>query len=408
MTESTQTKGSEIEGNQSAHARAAAFQILTERDMTQAASIAAEAISIVWAMDVCTQHQIVLDKARFIAPKSLVYTNVLDYNEEFGRHLHRDIYVERVCNVDAISICQMPIQTIVYGGGDFVTSSNGHILADQAPPYFSGPDALLKVVTEPREQVAVCGPHLLVARFGDRTWGHWLVDILPRIVIAESFFPKRFQYVVPDNVIQDSSPARRRVLESLHAYGIQEDRLLGISPDRNYVFDDLSMITPIRSDHMMHPAAHNLMNRRLALSPRPPTKRVAILRTDSSNRNVTNLPDVRDELIRHGFDILSISEMTFLDQVACFQEAGHVVGVLGSGLTGLLYSPYGVKVMTIAPRAFGDRFFFGLTQMRNGHYVDLRGPVTVRDAGAPDRNSHFEIEIAEIRRGLQEDGTIAA
>jgi hypothetical protein len=55
-----------------------------------------------------------------------------------------------------------------------------------------------------------------------------------------------------------------------------------------------------------------------------------------------------------------MSNLSFENQVAAFNAASTVFCVLGSGLTGLIYSPDKVSVIAPAPEDWGDAFFTDL------------------------------------------------
>ena len=63
--------------------------------------------------------------------------------------------------------------------------------------------------------------------------------------------------------------------------------------------------------------------------------------------------------------MVEIGGLSFAEQVATFAAAQTIVGVLGSGLSGMLYSPAGVRVLTLAPSRWSDLFFFALMQNRD-------------------------------------------
>ncbi len=76
-----------------------------------------------------------------------------------------------------------------------------------------------------------------------------------------------------------------------------------------------------------------------------------------------------------------------------------MVSVLGSGLTGLLYAPEGVEIITLAPSKWGDQFFFALMQDRRASLVDLRGPSVSADPDAA-RTANFQISLTDLVDGL--------
>lgn len=100
---------------------------------------------------------------------------------------------------------------------------------------------------------------------------------------------------------------------------------------------------------------------------------VALLRLANTGRTIKNDGQVLGWLRTQGFVPFDIGQMSFVQQVTLMRHAEEVFGILGSSLTGLIYSPNGVRVLSAAPGAWADRFFYALIQARNGVYADVRG-----------------------------------
>src|SRR6185437_9102116 len=93
--------------------------------------------------------------------------------------------------------------------------------------------------------------------------------------------------------------------------------------------------------------------------------KIALLRKDASTRNIINITEIQDLLAGEGFQVLDLSSMPFSDQVAAFQNCSTVFAVLGSELTGLIYAPEQIRVLSAGPANWGDRFFYPLIQLRD-------------------------------------------
>ena len=80
--------------------------------------------------------------------------------------------------------------------------------------------------------VDVGQPCLLLARYGENTWGHWVTEMLVKAVIAERLLPGRFFYAVPWWTTEPGAAngLADAVLGSLAAYGIEPQRLVRLGP----------------------------------------------------------------------------------------------------------------------------------------------------------------------------------
>jgi Glycosyltransferase 61 len=347
--------------------------------------------------------EVLLPPSTFSVPNAVAYTNVSKENPAHGHHLEQEIYVARTGLLAGVDLVGLPGGATVVGGGHFLLKIDGALVSEQYPPYFSRDRNHISALTkEPRPIEDVVGESLLIARFGIFTWGHWLGELLPKIVASETSYPGRFSYVLPYQVLADQSPNLPwiRMRESLIAYGIGSNRIISIHPDRDYSFSTLFGVTSVWSNHLMHPGAMDLMRTKLRqhiVLHSPP--RLAIERVPEYGRQLDNFPEIKTLLEANMFEFRVTGAKPFTEQVAIFQKAELVFSILGSDLTNLIYAPQGVKVITAAPAIFGDRFFYALILGRNGQQIDLRGPVT---APAEDlaHKSMFAIDPTEIEKAI--------
>jgi hypothetical protein len=309
-------------------------------------------------------------------PNALAMTNLDDLNPSFAAHMHKDIYVERSAQVDAIGLVELA-ETTVYGGGHFVCSSEGSLIAEQYPPYIGTivPDlSTITGIDRPMQKFDV--EAVLVARYGISTWGHWVAELLPKVALIEDAFPGRFRFVLPEKVVLDSGAGSiwTRIAESLVACGIPVSRVLPLKDEFDYSFTSMFAVTPVFSNHILHPAAGESLRRRTSAIHPSPAPKVAIVRDKRAGRQMCNAAEVYDILAASGFERLETGIMTFEEQVSVFKGASAIFGILGSDLSNLIFAPEGVKVIAAAPAEFGDRFFYALTLDRKGSFSDLRGP----------------------------------
>lgn len=151
----------------------------------------------------------------------------------------------------------------------------------------------------------------------------------------------------------------------------------------------------------MHPYAAENMRCHLTEEParRSANRKIALVRPDSDARVLENWPEIASVLAQEGFEFENIASLSFLEQVQVFREARVLFSVLGSGLSGLIYSPIGVQVCSVAPSLFGDRFFYAMVLDRRGFYGDVRGPVCTPLAQIPHR-SPFRVNANRVSDAL--------
>ena len=236
--------------------------------------------------------ELLIESLIFDSPKCLIHTNYLEINEEFGRHHLRDLYIARHQTIPEIRLHRVPggVNLAVHGDEDFVLYLGDRALAEQIRPYWTDDD-VAATITQAAGRTEVSEEAILVARFGLRTWGHWLGELLPKVVCVERAYPGRFRYVVPASIVTDVN--LRTMRQSLDAYGIGRDRLLFVHAGRTYRFANLFAVSPVWFPLCpLHPHVVNLM--RTIIPPpdqivrRP--KSVALLRRESTTRNLAPQP----------------------------------------------------------------------------------------------------------------------
>ena len=136
----------------------------------------------------------------------LVYTNVRDIKDTAFQSWLLFYNVPREIPYNAVNLLRYDRGAIVDGDGSYLVYSAGSLVSEQVPPWITPSNQLIEdIVNRAAGLASVAEPCMLVARFGDTTWGHWLLEMLPKIVIAETAFPGRFRYVVPSRIFTPSA-----------------------------------------------------------------------------------------------------------------------------------------------------------------------------------------------------------
>jgi hypothetical protein len=334
-------------------------------------------------------------------PAAVVYSNAAQIGlKHFAARMLQHVYQPHTGVFDAVTLGVFPPGTRMLGGHNYLIEANGRLAAEQISPAIADVQAVydhlsnLNFATE-----TIDDDCLLVARYGDVTWGHWVAEILPRAILAEHAYPGRFRFMIADQIIGETDYGMR-ILESLAAYGIAPERLLALRIDRHYQFSRLHAITNIWSFGGMNPQVMQIMRDNIAnLPPSHSTGRLAVLRRDAKTRNFANIDEVIALMIKHGFTVVDMSDQPFLNQLAFFRDCHTIFAVQGSGLAGLIYSPEGVNVATAAPSAWDDTYFHGIIQHRHGSHADIRCPV-IWDGQGLERDAPMVAIPAHVEAGL--------
>ena len=301
----------------------------------------------------------------------------------------------RTARLGAVSLAQLPRGALVFGL-DASLAVDGYFVAEQIP--VNEPADLGWMQDRMAQQgAAVDVPEetVLIARYGDGVWGHWLVELLPKIVVCEHTFPGRFKYALSNSVISSQGVTRDRILESISSYGVSDDRLMLLRDDTIYRFAKLRGLTPTYMDFAPHPEVNKILiedmgkgNARAAV----PSK-VALMRSDS-RRTIDNMHEVNDFLRSERFVPIEIAALSFAQQVQIFNDAKTIFSVLGSGLSGLIYAQDGCRVLAACPSHWSDRFFYGILQAKAGSFwAEARGGTIQADNMEGTSNFHLPLQM---------------
>ena len=303
--------------------------------------------------------------------------------------------------MEEVSLVRLPPGTRVSGCWGFAVLADGFMVAEQQVEI--DPAMLPHIAHGLRTgevSVRIAGDAMLIARYGEGTWGHWLAELLPKMAVCEHKAPGRFKYVMADYVLQ-SGALGDRVRESCAAYGVSDDRFIPIPNGEQYSFDRLYAMTPVRSAGTLHPKVRRILNDDLKdsvgerLDPR-----LNLLRGPGDLRNIVNAQEVNAKLNRRGFKSVNIGTLSFREQVAAFRHATGLFSVLGSSLTGVVYSPAEIGVIAAAPGGWADNFFYGIIRTSpEARWADLRGPI-VNQHPEHYRYSSFHVDAKALAAAL--------
>ncbi len=197
----------------------------------------------------------------------------------------------------------------------------------------------------------VAHPVAMIATLGYREYGHWLLDILPRLwTLADSGLAG------PDVRIALPSDTPAFGLALLARLGIGGERLLRHdSAEERLAPARLLLPSLAHTDYRLHPASvefyDGLVARHAATGTGRPTRlflsRAQYGRPGVPGRHLVNHDMVRAALEARGFTTVFPERLPWPEQLALFAGARVVVGEHGSAMKNLLFTPPGTVVVNI-------------------------------------------------------------
>jgi capsular polysaccharide biosynthesis protein len=176
-----------------------------------------------------------------------------------------------------------------------------------------------------------------------QNYSHWLVDILPRAMLA----PERLgelRLLVPAEL-------KRYHRESLELLGVAPEQLVPLAPGWHQL--ERILVSHGAQRYMLPKRAHLLALRgrlwEAALDPgeRPAPWRKVYVSRANARRRVLNEPELLPLLREYGFEIVACEELSLREQIRLFAETSVLMGAHGSGLNNSVFMPPGGKLLEI-------------------------------------------------------------
>tara|TARA_B110000971_G_C20004622_1_gene498489 strand:+ start:895 stop:1989 length:1095 start_codon:yes stop_codon:yes gene_type:complete len=245
---------------------------------------------------------------------------------------------------------------------------------------------------------------MLTGGGGKHNYHHWLYDVLPRIAILEN--TKNF--TTPDYYLVPSlkHPYQRQTLEKLN---IPFSKILDSRKYKHLYCDKL-----IVTDHpyvFNNNPTQSILNipqwiiywlkvkfEDNELKSDKFSKKIYIDRVDSRNRRerfIINNKEVKECLKKLGFQTVVLSEHPFTTQVEIFKNSELIVGLHGSGLSNVLFSKPGTKVIELQSLSAGD-IYRNLSLQCNLDYKRIS--IASKNSNLTHQQGSIEVDLNELKK----------
>jgi Glycosyltransferase 61 len=256
-------------------------------------------------------------------------------------------------------------------------------IREGAKPVLSGPANMRLDRFRTNERVdprLVDTPTLVIHNEGGGTWGHWVVQGLPRVLWFRRVMPEG-KIAVPRDYLMEANNFGR----ILRLYGVEHDDVVPLSRDVSWRLREAVFIDPLSQPMGVHPAALEVLREqcpRLAPPPNASDRTFITRATGGNDRGIDNAAEIDAIASDLGFRPTRLGSTHVEQQIATWQHGAAFMSVLGSDLTNLVFAKPGSDVLSITPDFHGDMFFFDLAaavglrwhELLCGHIVEKREP----------------------------------
>jgi hypothetical protein len=229
---------------------------------------------------------------------------------------------------------------------------------------------------------------------GGGTWGHFVVQNLPRALLYLAKFPNG-KIVLPRD---HSLPGVTNFNRSLLQLGVPQDRLLPVERTGSYQFRELVLIDFMYDfpKQIPHPLALELLAAPMeTVGTLPNCQKMFVARAPSFDRSIENGPEVEEVMTKHGIQSIVLGKQSFETQVKAWRSSDLIVATLGSDLTNIVFGKVGTRILSLSPDWFGDTFFYNLAVMKGMQWNELRCGALVEAANVQHKSS-FRVQSAVV------------
>jgi hypothetical protein len=224
------------------------------------------------------------------------------------------------------------------------------------------------LVHAPPEEIVVEGPSLVVIGPGFPIWGHWLLDFLPRIALAQRLLGAAVaEFMIP---LPADSPDW---LPEMLAFfcGVSSQQILRFDRYAQRLLCRRACVPSVAHNgyYVPHSFLTSFYDRFIPPDDGAGSRRICISRSnfERETRGVRRVFEsrLRFEGVarRHGYEVVRPEELTIPEQIALFAKAGLIVGEHGSGMHNAIFSGRGTAIGCIAFANY-TQFLLGA---RRGH-----------------------------------------
>jgi capsular polysaccharide biosynthesis protein len=235
-------------------------------------------------------------------------------------------------------------------------------------------------------------------RPGDHIYGHWLVDILPKLVMVATYQEKDWLYL-----LANSTPSY--AFELLSAFGIGREHCVLVDPNTQVVQARRLIISgALRQGNFMWPEARESFNRLKARFYDPSLtspRRVYLKRpAHDPKRRLLNRSHIEGVFEAYEYQLVSPEKLTFREQFSLLARASVIAGEAGSALHSSVVADEG-KVVELRSNADGSFIQAGLCEsccQDIGYFIGeaIARPGIGREASWIANRARLESYVREI------------
>ncbi len=231
---------------------------------------------------------------------------------------------------------------------------------------------------------------------------HWLLDVLPRLGILEK---AGVDLNFIDWFIFNSGNAHYQT-ETLDWLGIPKNKRVFTQRGAHFQ-SDLLLAPSVPGVPSQTPKwVVDFLRKSFPAEPAAKRRKIYISRARSKYRRFTNGDDVRNFLLKRGFEKVFAEELSFREQVNLFASAEAIVAPHGAGLANLIFCQPNTPIVEIFSPEYVNGCFWALANHVDLNYWYLLGqgarPPEFHDPHNVEKD--IEVDLAQLEKTLEKAG----
>jgi len=271
-------------------------------------------------------------------------------------------------------VLELQNSTVVNEGG--IVTANGKVLKDTQTSLRGDQHRLLKKGRNLNNENPLFfkGKLAVISSPGSENWYHWLLQILPRLMILKES-KVEYDRIYINNL---QYPWQKESLQFIIKYlNIPEDKLLVVNGDCVIQAEILIVpsvpFIPVKNDILplwMKTFLNTVfLNKEIDTKIHFPDK-FYISRKKANLRRIKNEDELISYLKDKGFQIISLEELSPTTQAMLFNTAKVIIGPHGSGFSNLIFTKPGTKVIEIDHGTQEPRSYFKkMSEIMGARYI---------------------------------------
>lgn len=204
---------------------------------------------------------------------------------------------------------------------------------------------------------------IVSGRDAKNNYYHWLIDVLPKILILEDEIKKnKIKNILVPNY------EKRYQVESLSCFFKKNDtNFINLSQNKFLQFDNVIFCTNNSNfEFYNYDLLKKFQNKILKyiklkkIKAKYDYKKIYIDRFDANkkkDRFLVNEKKLKNKLKKEGFKFITLSNYSFFEQVLIFNNAKLIVGLHGAGLANILFVKKTTKIIELTNSEWPDMYY---------------------------------------------------